>query len=262
MAPVSIKTEFIKHVFQEGRSVFRPHAGPRRKSHRLRGDVHVRSNTAAAVSHRNARWALSGVWRRVGYAFEGEAVSAGITYIRTASSNREIPSTGRVSTRTGITSVLGVIRQICRRTTMPRARRSRPLGRRSTSVANRVTAPRPITYPGRRAPEQPGDGKGFAVRFDERKQSNWVMGEDGQAHRSAPRTTAKEIEVCARCHGRRQQFSSSADSMRSLLDAFRPSMIEPGPLSYRWSAARRGLRLCLVRPEQDVCSRRHLFGLP
>jgi predicted CXXCH cytochrome family protein len=76
--------------------------------------------------------------------------------------------------------------------------------------------------------KQPGDGKGFAVRFDERKQAAWVMGENGQAHRSAPRTTAKEIEVCARCHGRRQQFSSSADSMRSLLDAFRPSMIEPG----------------------------------
>lgn len=76
--------------------------------------------------------------------------------------------------------------------------------------------------------KHPGDGRGFAVRFDERKQANWVMGESGQAHRTAPRTTAKEIEVCARCHGRRQQFSSSADSMRVLLDAFRPSMIEPG----------------------------------
>lgn len=70
--------------------------------------------------------------------------------------------------------------------------------------------------------------KGFALRLDERHGVSWPMGADGQAHRSTSRTTSKEIEVCAGCHARRQQFSSNPTDVGRLFDAFRPSTIERG----------------------------------
>ncbi len=73
-----------------------------------------------------------------------------------------------------------------------------------------------------------GQAKGFALSLDERRNVTWPMGPQGQAIRSAPRTSSKEIEVCAACHARRQQFSSDPDATGRLLDAFRPSLLEPG----------------------------------
>ena len=71
-------------------------------------------------------------------------------------------------------------------------------------------------------------GKGFSQSFDERKGVSWPMGENGQATRSVPRSSAKEIRVCAGCHGRRQQFSDDPQSVSRLFDAFRPSLLETG----------------------------------
>ena len=71
-------------------------------------------------------------------------------------------------------------------------------------------------------------GKGFAQTLDERKGVTWPMGANGQATRSAPRSSAKEIHVCAGCHARRQQFSDDPDSVGRLFDAFRPSLLEDG----------------------------------
>ena len=70
--------------------------------------------------------------------------------------------------------------------------------------------------------------KGFAIQFDERRGVSWAMGETGQAARSTPRTTSKEIETCAQCHSRRQQISSDPKNLRSLLDAFRPATLDAG----------------------------------
>ncbi len=72
------------------------------------------------------------------------------------------------------------------------------------------------------------EDKGLLVRFDERRGVTWQMGGNGQASRSVPRTTAKEIEVCATCHARRQQFSSDPASLASLTDAFRPATLDAG----------------------------------
>lgn len=69
---------------------------------------------------------------------------------------------------------------------------------------------------------------GFAWTFDERAKASWPMAESGQAVRSTPRATNKEIEVCAGCHSRRQQFSSNAQSVARYFDAFRPSLLESG----------------------------------
>ena len=46
--------------------------------------------------------------------------------------------------------------------------------------------------------------------------------------RSQPRSSSREIEVCARCHARRGQFSDEHVAGEPLHDAFRPALIEPG----------------------------------
>jgi tetratricopeptide (TPR) repeat protein len=73
-----------------------------------------------------------------------------------------------------------------------------------------------------------GSSKGFALRLDERKGVGWPMSASGQATRSTPRTTNKEIEVCAACHARRQQFSSNSHDFGRVFDSFRPSTLESG----------------------------------
>ena len=70
--------------------------------------------------------------------------------------------------------------------------------------------------------------KGFALTFDERKDVTWTMTASGIAARSQPRTSSKEIEACAPCHSRRQQFSDDLVDAHQFLDAFRPSLLEPG----------------------------------
>jgi len=70
--------------------------------------------------------------------------------------------------------------------------------------------------------------KGFKVTLDERRNVTWSMTGHGQAIRSVPRSSGKEIEVCAGCHARRQQFSSDPTALGQLLDAFRPSFLEQG----------------------------------
>ncbi len=46
-------------------------------------------------------------------------------------------------------------------------------------------------------------GMGLAIALDERKGVQWMANPaTGNAQRSAPRTAAREIEMCARCHGR------------------------------------------------------------
>jgi len=73
-----------------------------------------------------------------------------------------------------------------------------------------------------------GPGKGFAVSLDERKGVEWAMSPSGTAARSQARKTSKEIEVCAACHARRQQFSDDLTGTHKFLDAFRPALLEPG----------------------------------
>lgn len=79
-----------------------------------------------------------------------------------------------------------------------------------------------------RAATGQSENKGFAIQFDERRGVSWPMGDAGQAARSAPRTTSREIETCAQCHSRRQQISSDPKDLRALLDAFRPATLEAG----------------------------------
>jgi len=74
-----------------------------------------------------------------------------------------------------------------------------------------------------------GSGDGLTARLDERRGVSWLVDPaTGSASRSAPRGTSTEIEVCARCHSRRGQFSDVHAAGQPLHDAYRPALIEPG----------------------------------
>jgi len=74
-----------------------------------------------------------------------------------------------------------------------------------------------------------GGDPGLTARLDERRGVAWQADPaTGSARRSVPRRSAREIEVCARCHARRGQFSDEHVAGQPLHDAFRPALIEPG----------------------------------
>jgi len=70
--------------------------------------------------------------------------------------------------------------------------------------------------------------KGLVVALDERHGVTWNPEADGTAARSAPRTTAREIEMCARCHSRRSRIAAESVPGQPLLDTHLPSLLEQG----------------------------------
>jgi tetratricopeptide (TPR) repeat protein len=71
-------------------------------------------------------------------------------------------------------------------------------------------------------------GKGLVAALDERRGVTWTMdAAKGDAARSKPRQSQREIEVCARCHARRAQFSDEHHAGQRFHDAFRPALLEP-----------------------------------
>jgi predicted CXXCH cytochrome family protein len=72
-------------------------------------------------------------------------------------------------------------------------------------------------------PPDPSDNKSLAINFDERKGISWSRNSDGKPVRSAPRASSTEIERCALCHSRREQFSD--DPSKTFFDAFRPALL-------------------------------------
>ncbi|MGH7742243.1 MAG: multiheme c-type cytochrome, partial [Candidatus Eiseniibacteriota bacterium] len=72
-------------------------------------------------------------------------------------------------------------------------------------------------------------GRALTVTFDERRGISWpIDSASGVAHRSAPRTTDRELEVCARCHSRRSQISEEFRPGQPIGDGFRVALLEDG----------------------------------
>jgi predicted CXXCH cytochrome family protein len=70
---------------------------------------------------------------------------------------------------------------------------------------------------------------GLTVRLDERVGVAWTIDlATGKAKRSRPRTTTREIQVCARCHSRRSQMTDQVFAGEPLLDGFRPALLTAG----------------------------------
>ena len=65
------------------------------------------------------------------------------------------------------------------------------------------------------------DGKGLSARLDERRDIGWsINATTGNASRSKPRATEREIEVCAQCHGRRSQIAEGYEAGKPFLDYY------------------------------------------
>jgi tetratricopeptide (TPR) repeat protein len=71
--------------------------------------------------------------------------------------------------------------------------------------------------------------KGLTARLDERRGVAWAIdAASGNAVRSAPRASSREIETCARCHARRGQFTDAWHAGQRFGDGFRAALVEPG----------------------------------
>jgi len=72
-------------------------------------------------------------------------------------------------------------------------------------------------------------GRGLGVVFNERRGVAWAIDPaTGNASRSRPRESAKEIETCARCHARRAQIGDDYVPGRPIGDAFLVAPLEEG----------------------------------
>jgi predicted CXXCH cytochrome family protein len=71
--------------------------------------------------------------------------------------------------------------------------------------------------------------KGLAIALDERKGVSWnPPAEAGTARRSAPRTSARELDTCARCHGRAARLSDDYVHGKPPLDTHRLALLDSG----------------------------------
>jgi predicted CXXCH cytochrome family protein len=70
---------------------------------------------------------------------------------------------------------------------------------------------------------------GLVVRFDERKEVYWTLDpQTGNARRSVPRTSAKELETCGVCHSRSAKIAEPWRPGQSLLQSHVPSLLQAG----------------------------------
>jgi predicted CXXCH cytochrome family protein len=69
---------------------------------------------------------------------------------------------------------------------------------------------------------------GLTTALDERRGIQWTNdAASGVPVRSIPRTSEREIEVCARCHARRSQITDAAVAGEPFADAFRAVLLAP-----------------------------------
>ena len=74
--------------------------------------------------------------------------------------------------------------------------------------------------------------KGLTVQLDERRAVSWnPPAASGNATRSKPRATEREIEVCAQCHARRGQIFEGYTPGKPFLNYYRPALLRR-PLYY------------------------------
>ncbi len=70
---------------------------------------------------------------------------------------------------------------------------------------------------------------GLSVHFDERADVHWTIDPaTGNARRSTPRTSAKELETCGMCHSRSAKIAEPWRPGQSLLQTHLPILLQPG----------------------------------
>ncbi len=78
----------------------------------------------------------------------------------------------------------------------------------------------------------PDGSLGLAAQLNERRGVTWTRAAaSATAARSVPRTSEREITVCAQCHARRGQFADGYTAGKAFLDYYRPALLT-APLYY------------------------------
>ena len=105
--------------------------------------------------------------------------------------------------------------------------------------------------------------KGLNARLDERRGVAWIANATtGNATRSRPRTSDREIETCAQCHARRSQIADGYEAGKPFLDYYRPALLSR-PLYHADGQQRDEVYdLGVVPAEPDVRARRDVQRLP
>ena len=247
--------------------------GPDGKLADVRGQVHLRRRSAAAIPGRVSRRPPAGAVDRLGHAArKTRAASAGSISIP----NEEIRHDDVLHWTklnqnwnfmcaechsTGVRKNYDAAKRPLRHHLGGDQRRLRGLSR--TGLAPRRLGARAARLVAVRQARRSEQGTARPLRRAARRRLVDRSG-DRQRHRAAARraTLRKEVETCGLCHARRGQFSEDWVPGRSLSDTHVVSPLEPRALSRRRADARRGLQLRLVQAEQDVRGRRHLQRLP
>lgn len=74
-----------------------------------------------------------------------------------------------------------------------------------------------------------GGDNGLTVHFDERKDVTWTIDPaTGNARRTTPRMSAKELETCGMCHSRSAKIAEPWRPGQQLLETHLPSLLQPG----------------------------------
>ncbi|MFO0687271.1 MAG: multiheme c-type cytochrome [Myxococcota bacterium] len=72
-------------------------------------------------------------------------------------------------------------------------------------------------------------GLGLRARLDERRDVVWTIeAATGNAVRSRPRTSSRELDVCAQCHARRSAITEDYVAGEPFLDHYRPTLLDRG----------------------------------
>jgi tetratricopeptide (TPR) repeat protein len=72
------------------------------------------------------------------------------------------------------------------------------------------------------------ENKGLTIALDERKNARWIVDHaTGSPHRSSPRVTQREIQMCARCHSRRGLIHEDYVHGQPVGDDYRVALLEP-----------------------------------
>ena len=190
-------------VLHARRQVLRQHRRPRRQARRLRGQVHVRRLPAAAVPDRASRRAPAGARRSRGTA---RPKAAGRAALVPPVSGRRPLKPGDPLHWTGIDQNWNFQCAECHSTNLRKGFDART-GTFHTTWSEIDVSLRGLPRPGieSRGVGEEGDRRGAATRdkglvvaLDERKGVHVdARRGTGNARRSAPRTTAREIDTCA-----------------------------------------------------------------
>ena len=147
---------------------------------------------------------------------KSKAGRAGFTFIPTSGSPTTTSCIGPVQHKTGISCARIATPPIFAKITMPPGTNFRHDGQKSAWVAKPATAPARAICIGRSRAACKGSRvrlrkswrQGPDRRLDERRGITWNHdAASGNAARSQPRATDREIEVCAQCHARRAHIA-------------------------------------------------------